>query len=520
MIMPPQSSLGLRWLFFQQPGGTMKRSVLLLLLLPIIMYSQFRNDFILVDSGATPFFDLDYRGNQHIIWRNTQKKDHGIYYSILDSMGNQVFSARKISSTVAGGAAPKLSINKNLVMCVWVDMISLEASWFKTYIKGKILKDGIDHSDEIILHGAVTGDYNRYHPDIIWHNDSILFTVWAGNGSYSGILGFTNSDIYADKSIFPPLKRSRQPDTVLVNSRIKVREFLPTITKHSSGIGYLVVWTEKDSLGVWKIAGITCDDSLRSYSLRNVFVDFEDSTNYGLSKPALIHKQNGNIILAWERDATNFQANIFFQEFSEQGTPVGAVVKVNETPASATSSTVADIDSEGRFIIVWEEWPNLKAQRYSTTGTKIGVNFKVNQNQTNGDYYPITRLRNNKIYTAWNRSDINGNTSVWMNILDFDNPTMSVEKDEDYPATYLLSQNFPNPFNPTTTIAFSIPQAGNVTLKVFDALGREVATLINGFRSEGKYNAEFDASKLSSGMYLYKLTSGSFSEVKKMILLR
>jgi M6 family metalloprotease-like protein len=88
------------------------------------------------------------------------------------------------------------------------------------------------------------------------------------------------------------------------------------------------------------------------------------------------------------------------------------------------------------------------------------------------------------------------------------------------PIEYSLSQNYPNPFNPITTIAFSLPQSGSVTLKVFDALGREVATLVNGFRSEGKFNVEFDASKLSSGMYIYKLTSDKFTEVKKMMLVK
>ncbi|MDP1675554.1 MAG: T9SS type A sorting domain-containing protein [Bacteroidota bacterium] len=94
------------------------------------------------------------------------------------------------------------------------------------------------------------------------------------------------------------------------------------------------------------------------------------------------------------------------------------------------------------------------------------------------------------------------------------------------PTKFLLEQNYPNPFNPTTTINYALPKAGNVVLKVYDVLGKEVTTLVSNYQESGRYSVEFDASKLSSGMYIYKLTSrptdggqaDKFSEVKKMIL--
>jgi len=88
------------------------------------------------------------------------------------------------------------------------------------------------------------------------------------------------------------------------------------------------------------------------------------------------------------------------------------------------------------------------------------------------------------------------------------------------PNSYNLAQNYPNPFNPTTTIQYSIPQHSNVTLKVYDILGNEVATLVNEEKGRGVYSVSFDASQLSSGIYLYRLQAGSFIETKKMILLR
>jgi hypothetical protein len=86
------------------------------------------------------------------------------------------------------------------------------------------------------------------------------------------------------------------------------------------------------------------------------------------------------------------------------------------------------------------------------------------------------------------------------------------------PSTYLLQQNYPNPFNPNTTISFSIPTSEFVTLKVYDVLGREIATLVNENLSAGSYSYNFDAKNLTSGVYLYKLQAGKYSETKKMIL--
>jgi len=85
---------------------------------------------------------------------------------------------------------------------------------------------------------------------------------------------------------------------------------------------------------------------------------------------------------------------------------------------------------------------------------------------------------------------------------------------------YSLKQNYPNPFNPITMISWQSPQSGRQTLKVYNILGKEVATLVNEFRSAGNYEVNFDAGNLSSGVYFYKLQAGSFVETKKMILVK
>jgi photosystem II stability/assembly factor-like uncharacterized protein len=94
------------------------------------------------------------------------------------------------------------------------------------------------------------------------------------------------------------------------------------------------------------------------------------------------------------------------------------------------------------------------------------------------------------------------------------------DKTNGTPSKFNLEQNYPNPFNPTTIIKYEMPEAGFVSLKVYDILGREVQTLVNGNKIKGTYEVSFNGSNLASGVYLYKLKAGNFTSIKKMMLIK
>ena len=89
----------------------------------------------------------------------------------------------------------------------------------------------------------------------------------------------------------------------------------------------------------------------------------------------------------------------------------------------------------------------------------------------------------------------------------------------DQPIAFALAQNYPNPFNPSTVIQYALPQTTSVTLKVYDLLGKEVATLVDGIQDAGSYTRSFDASELPAGVYLYRLQAGPFTATQLMTLL-
>jgi hypothetical protein len=99
-------------------------------------------------------------------------------------------------------------------------------------------------------------------------------------------------------------------------------------------------------------------------------------------------------------------------------------------------------------------------------------------------------------------------------------PTLSVSNTWGVPTTFSVEQNYPNPFNPSTTIRYGLPNRSHVTLTVYNTLGQQVAFLQNGEQEAGYHDVKFDGSGLSSGVYFYRIESGSFVETRKLILLK
>jgi len=130
------------------------------------------------------------------------------------------------------------------------------------------------------------------------------------------------------------------------------------------------------------------------------------------------------------------------------------------------------------------------------------------------------QLQNGKYF--WKvKAYTSSSTYTFSNVMSFVvNIPTDVNSEKDTPLEFYLEQNFPNPFNPSTTISWQSPVGSHQTLKVFDVLGNEVATLVNEYKPAGMYNVQFTINNLASGVYLYKLQAGEFVQARKMILLR
>ena len=168
-------------------------------------------------------------------------------------------------------------------------------------------------------------------------------------------------------------------------------------------------------------------------------------------------------------------------------------------------------------------WETAYAKEFEVLVSTDGANWQVAQHVTNGtgglNVLPVSvPARYVEVYclqraTQW------GYSIYELGIFAQDTAT-GVEEPLKMHDKYLLNNNFPNPFNPSTAISYQLSAAGRVTLKVYDVLGREVATLVNGKENAGYYRVNFDGSKLASGVYFYRLTAGDFTSVKKMLMVK
>ncbi len=262
---------------------------------------------------------------------------------------------------------------------------------------------------------------------------------------------------------------------------------------------------------------ISKDDAITSINAEVRF-DYTQIENAGITNPAdvKIYQRAGSgtgdfTELATTISGTELRATVTsFGEFilgsATQPLPVELSLFtsiVNNNSVELKWNTSGEINNKG-FAIERRS----KEGQYSEIGFVKGSGTS---NSANSYSYSDNNLPAGKYTYRLKQTDYNGNYKYY---------ELSNEVNIGTPAKFSLSQNYPNPFNPSTKISFEIPKDGFVTLKIYDISGKQVHTLINGVKTAGYYNVNFNASRLSSGIYFYSISSGEFSSVKKMSLIK
>ena len=195
----------------------------------------------------------------------------------------------------------------------------------------------------------------------------------------------------------------------------------------------------------------------------------------------------------------------------------GTILKLSgfPVPVELTSFTSSIIDKNVQL-----NW---------STATEINNRgFEVQRKSSTGDFVPVAFIEGHgttqqpQSYSYTDKVEA-GKYSYRLKQVDFNGVfsyTDPIEVDARIPAKFGLSQNYPNPFNPTTTINYDVAKETNVSLKVYDAIGNEIVTLVNETKAPGTYDVIFDASSLSNGVYFYKIQAGNFTATKKLILMK
>jgi len=149
---------------------------------------------------------------------------------------------------------------------------------------------------------------------------------------------------------------------------------------------------------------------------------------------------------------------------------------------------------------------------YLQTNPNVTLKVKQPQSYQKEGYYPT----NYSIEYDAAEQEFN----IFIKDFVFSGAATTVEEELNNPKEFYLTQNYPNPFNPLTKVNYQIPELSFATLRVYNVLGNEIATLVNEEKPIGSYEVEFNATGLPSGIYFYRLKAGSFFETKKMVLMK
>ena len=179
------------------------------------------------------------------------------------------------------------------------------------------------------------------------------------------------------------------------------------------------------------------------------------------------------------------------------------VATVNGNDVTLSWMTATELNNTGFYIerrTGEDSWNNLGFVKGHGTTTEIQSYTFIDKGLASGIYnYRIKQVDFDGSYNYYNLKE---------------------EIQIDVPKSYALSQNYPNPFNPTTKIKYSVPADGFVNIAVYNLLGKKVTELVNSIQNAGSYEVTFDASKLASGMYIYRMEAGDFVSIKKMMILK
>ncbi len=425
--------------------------------------------------------------------------------------------------------------------------------------------------DDVVANTYYT-DYWVFFSSPLFLPSGQLVVVWHVNGA-SGISGIQSNDVYY--TAFNGTTGARLAAGVQLNK-------VGTSTGGPASRPHVAYRAPSTFLAVYEYSkngnniGGTLVDINSGAQIGDAFEMSDNAFNSRIYPHAA---SNGNYtVVVWTDGRTDTQVGDVYSERIVGNTLASTNVKVNDDPAGGYNQYArVAMDAQGNYVVVWidtrsNSGGDLYAQRFDAQGNRIGTNFKLTKSNSKFHEYPpgISMKSDGSFVVAWADSikqvgknwgiktrffgsagqplsdaievttapslqpdvKIGPNGAVYYAWLDGREninlgriyskvytgfPTTAITE-QSVPRVFQLEQNYPNPFNPTTNFEFRIGNFEFVSLKLFDVLGREVATLVNEQRQAGIYKVTWDASKLPSGVYFYTLRVGDFVETRQMVL--
>jgi len=495
-------------IYAQAPDNRIGRDTVI-----ISNYQEFLVDTILNNSGEQIEPDLAFDGtNYFIVWRYQNRYIYGAFINASSMVtGGSGFLLFPPLSWYDGNYDPAISFDGNNYMLTWY---AGKAIWCSL-----VSFSGIPY-DTLILAEAEGEQEGVWFPEISF-GENKYFIIWdygiqVHNHCYNSLNGsfIDTSGIVINDSI------------IVSDNDSCSRNYLDSDLEFD-GTNYLVVWGQSNNVWWWippnniYCARVSSSGTVIDTSAIEIAAGIENE-----SSPSIAF-DGTNYLVVYEKGNDGFYDDIYGVRVS----PSGVVLDPNAIPISTAPNEQRNpevIYNGNNYIVVWQD--NRSGSDFDIYGTVVKESGEVENSfpvsvQPGDQVDPaLTKGPGNQIlvvYSGWT-STYNGyyyNTMrIWGAKMDV---AVGIENNNSNIVTnYALFQNYPNPFNPVTTIKYQIPKSGFVILKVYDVLGKEVATLVNEKQSVGSYEVDWDGTGYPSGVYFYRLVTEDYTNVKKMVLLK
>ena len=224
--------------------------------------------------------------------------------------------------------------------------------------------------------------------------------------------------------------------------------------------------------------------------------------------------------VVWE-DTRDGISEIYYKPSTDAGVSWGADTRLtNDTAMSEYPSVTV---SGSVVHVVWDDHRDgINGEIYYKRSIDAGVSWGADMrltNNTNLSVFSSVAVSGSVVHVVW-RDERDGNYEIYYKRNPTGNSIGITNISTEIPSAFSLSQNYPNPFNPTTNIRFGVQSSGFINIKIFDILGREISTLVNEQLKPGTYEVDWDGSGFTSGVYFYTMRTGSYTETKKMLMIK
>lgn len=501
-------------------------------------------------------------------WTEFINGDANINFMLFDTLNNKLLASElRLNDDAQGSPSDEPSI----APATW--RTELVAFTSRRHDDGDIFVDAISH--------AGVGQYSNQRvnqdsgftlqsePNVIVGNGK-SFVVWVDSRSISGASGqrifgrfgtvdglFSSPDFAVSDSLQTAIKTNPKSAinstgrtlTVWLDQRdgtpqvygrwltsggaLDGSEFL--ISAPGSDFRNVNLYAAADSVGrfyaVWLDAGLAPVTVKGKWfnadkSAGGSFSYTSDVPGLAIQSAASAINDSGLISIGWTGSGAG-QSGLYFTTITRTGTISGATIEVTDAVNAAPSNPSISVDENDYTSLTWIDrrvgTRQAYYQLYSNGPVAIGANQAVSSTVPEFMTQPATSAYRGRVWFVWadprqSGLQVYGNNQVYL-------PTDVKDHPSPLPASYSLAQNFPNPFNPTTEIAFELPHRSRIALTVYDLLGREVKQLSGGMREAGQYRVVWDGTNergraVASGIYFYRLEASGFTQTRKMILLK